>query len=557
MKITDHRPRTSSPRGSIEEAVTREHIKAAAEVKRGEHGPALRRYRRVLCADPSDGIASRNVVWLAAWLDLSSELAAKAGEWALCQHLDNSRTKFLTGRTLFWRGRVGAAIPLLGATIREGPDPKRAFSLLGEAISLRRDVSDNPSLGGPIPAAAGHRLVAIVRDMVSIDHILPVAWRWSQGAGRDAVLVFIGPMARIDWRIEAARSMDRVHVRTLQDLAPDLDVDRMSRRLFSGAIGRAVIFDKSNAVMARVFGGVARRHGAAFVALPHGEEALTNKLVKPRDTMLPATGETETDLYDLSIHSSDFTVKKWGLHAGPSVMVLGSARYCGGWLRKITPWAPPDENLPTGEALHLVLFLPKPDFIVDWVELEQTISLLAELPDTTLLVKAHPRRGGRHRLVERNGAWDLEVTELAGRDAVERLTKGSAESGWISAAAETESATLINWADVVLSLGTSMTWQAVVENKPVLELSWCHGNFTTMAKYLPSTDIRCRDDLLDGLNRIRTGGPNDFYQPGERDAFIEKFIEPNREDGEYAVLDAYVATLERLSTRFVANPGDA
>ena len=533
----------------IADAVTREHIRAVSEVKRGEDAAALRRYRRILCADPKDRIASLNLVWLAARLDLSSALAVLAGPWAIRQFPNNRRLEFLTGRTLFWRGRIADAIPLLGATVKDGPDPERAHALLGEAVGLRRDVSGNTSLGGPVPLPIGPRLVAFTRDVISLDHLLPVVWRWSEAGARDAVIVFTGPMPSRDWRIAAARSMRGVHVRTLLDLASDLDIDAMLRRLLSDAPGRLVVFDKTNDVTARVFGAAARRHGAAFVALPHGEEAFANKLTKTHETVVPAASHPGAELYDLSVHSSDFTIVKYGVPTGPHVAVLGSARYCRRWLRQLRQWVRPAEGLPTNQGLRLILFLPKPEKIVDWHELERVLRFLGNRPGVMLLVKAHPRRGGRHRLVQRNGDWDLEVTKTVERELLADIRAPGPDAGWIAAPPEIESGALVAWADVVLALGTSVTWEAVATNKPVLELSWCHGSRTTMATFLPSTDLRCRDDLLDALGRIERDGPAAFYPQAERDAFITRFIEPDIDGDENAVLDAYIETLEALATR--------
>jgi hypothetical protein len=533
----------------IAEAVTREHFSAVPEYKRGEDASAVRRYQRILCADPNDRIASHNLVWLATRLDLSSRVAALAGTWASCQFPDSTRLKFLTGRTLFWRGRISEAIPYLGATIKDGPDPKRAHSLLGEAVILKRDVSGNASLGGSPPPTTGLRLVAFTRDMISLDHLLPVVWHWTRDEERDAIIVFTGAVPSVDWRIEAAHAMQGVHVRNLLDLAPDLDIDRMVKSLFFGASGRLVIFDKSNDVMARVIGGVARRVGAAFVTLPHGEEAFANLLTKTHETMMSEQSQSNHELYDLSVHSSDFTLIKYGLSAGPRVAVLGSARYCRLWLRQIQQWVKPAEGLPTDHGLRLVMFLPKPEKIVDWSELERVLSFLGTRPGVTLVVKTHPRRGGRHRLVQNNGEWGLEVTETPEREKLATIRAPSPEAEWISAPPQLESSALVTWADVVLALGTSVTWQAVAANKPVLELSWCHGNRTTMSTFMRSTDMRCRDDLLDALTRIERDGPMAFYPEAERDDFIKRFIEPDIGGDERAVLNGYINSLEGLAVR--------
>lgn len=196
----------------IAEAVRQEHVRAVAEYKRSDDRSAIARYRRVLCADPGDRLATENFVWLATRDDMTSALGARVGRWAVRKFPDNMRVKYLTGRTLFWRGEIGAAIPLLGATATQGPDPERAYSMLGHALTLRLELSDMPSLGAEIPAANGPRLVAFARDMISLDHLLPVICRWSEMEHRDALIVLIGSVSIADWRIAAARAMPRVYV---------------------------------------------------------------------------------------------------------------------------------------------------------------------------------------------------------------------------------------------------------------------------------------------------------------------------------------------------------
>lgn len=550
----NHAWRTGGPPGkqalqiSIADIVRQDHTRAVSDTRNGEDAAALERYRRILCADPGDRLASANLVWLATRISLMSDLAARYGLRAVRQFPDDIRLKYLTGRTLFWRGRLAKAIPLLGDCVESGPDPKRAFALLGEALNFRREVADSPRLGGAVPAPAGPRLLAFTRDMISLDHLLPVVWRWSETGTRDAVIVITGALSASDARVSAAREMRGVHVRGFCELSDGLDIDAVTRNLLAGATAGIVVFDKSNDVTARIVGGAARRQGAGFAALPHGEEAFVNRLTQIHETARPPAPKPDDDLFDLSVHASDLTLIKYGLPTGPRVAVLGSARYCRRWLRECGRWLAPAGGGERGKGLRLVLFLPKPEKIVDWLELERVMTILAGRPGVTLMVKPHPRKGGRHRLERRNGEWVLERQRTEEHDLHAGISAPGSDAGWTVAPPDLESAALVAAADAVLALGTSVTWEAVARNKPVLELSWCHGSRSTLAAFLPCTDLRCRDDLLDALDRIARDGPQAFYVRSERDAFLKWFIEPDPEAGEAAVLDAYVDALDRVAT---------
>lgn len=108
-----------------------------------------------------------------------------------------------------------------------------------------------------------------------------------------------------------AQSMRGVHVRTLLDIAPDLDIDQMARDLLSDMTSGVVVFDKSNDVIARVFGSAAPHHGAAFVALPHGEQPYVNTLTNIDSSQIVPPRRHDTGLYDLAVVSSDFALLKY------------------------------------------------------------------------------------------------------------------------------------------------------------------------------------------------------------------------------------------------------
>ena len=531
----------------IAEAVRQEHVRAVAEYKRSDDHAAINRYRRVLCADPSDRLATENLVWLATRGDLTSALGARVGGWAIRQFPDNLRLLYLTGRTLFWRGEIGAAIPLLGATVTQGPDPARAYSMLGHALTLRDGAQASSFPGKPIEPASGEQLIIFARDAISLDHALPVLWRWRETVGRRAIVVMMGDIDTRDWRARAIENLPRAHIRSLRDLSPRFNLNGVLHDLLSGSSRGFVMFDRSSDVIARILRGIARRHAAAFVALPHGEEPYVNRLTNVDSKEIDDAPSKGFDLYDLTLVSSTFTIEKYGLSEQANIAVTGSARYCGAWLKTRDAMRPGHSDLPKPSGLRVVAFLPKPEKIVDWPELSRFLKTLAGRGDLTLLAQRHARTNVQYRLIQESGDWTLEPVTREDRTLPEEFSDPSPDAGWRTAAPETDASALITWADIVLALGTSVTWEAVMRRKPVLELSWCHGNHSTLARFLPATDMRTRDDAINAINTISRDGPEGFYPETEWETFVRRFVEPD--DGT-DVLDRHIQALEN------ARPGE-
>jgi len=528
----------------IAEAIRQEHIRAVAEYKRSDDHAAINRYRRVLCADPNDRLATENLVWLATRGDLTSALAARVGGWAIRQFPDNLRLEYMTGRTLFWRGEIGAAIPLLGTTATQGPDPARAFSMLGHALTLRDGAQASSFPEKPIAPASGEQLVIFARDAISLDHALPVLWRWREDMDRHAVVVMIGDIDADDWRARAIKSLPRAHIHSLRDLSASFDLNRVLHDLLNGSSRGFVMFDRSSDVIARILRGIARRHSAAFVSLPHGEEPYVNRLTNVDSKEIDDAPSKGFDLYDLTLVSSTFTIEKYRLSEQANIAVTGSARYCGAWLKIREAMRSGDSGLPETSGLRVVAFLPKPEKIVDWPELSRFLAILARRDDVTLLAQRHARTNLQYRLIQESGDWTLEPVTREDRTLPETFNDPLPEAGWRTAASEVDASALISWANLVLALGTSVTWEAVMRRKPVLELSWCHGNHSTLARFLPATDMRSRDDAIAAINAISRDGPEGFYPDAEWKNFVERFIEPP--DGTN-VLDMLIRVLDTVS----------
>ena len=87
------------------------------------------------------------------------------------------------------------------------------------------------------------------------------------------------------------------------------------------------------------------------------------------------------------------------------------------------------------------------------------------------------------------------------------------------------SSSLMKWADLVIDLGTSITWEAVKQDKPVLMLEYLHSNYSTVAYYIKQSEMKCRDQLYDILQKLVKNKNLKFYNEEERRKFIKEIID--------------------------------
>jgi hypothetical protein len=110
---------------------------------------------------------------------------------------------------------------------------------------------------------------------------------------------------------------------------------------------------------------------------------------------------------------------------------------------------------------------------------------------------------------------------------------------------DVHSGSLLRWCDAVLDVATSVSFEAVKVGKPVLSMEYLHAGYSTVAKIIPSTEMRCRDDVLETVRSLITNGGESYYQPFDRQRFIGEMIDcPDDE-----VLPRYVSFLEQLTNQ--------
>ena len=111
----------------------------------------------------------------------------------------------------------------------------------------------------------------------------------------------------------------------------------------------------------------------------------------------------------------------------------------------------------------------------------------------------------------------------------------------VSVAGDIHSIYLMNWADVIIDLATSVVFEAVKGKKPVLAADYLHAGRSALAEYMPEAELRCRDDVYKHMENFLSHGCGSFYIEEHRRRFLNEMINAG---GDSDVLSRYVALLE-------------
>lgn len=215
--------------------------------------------------------------------------------------------------------------------------------------------------------------------------------------------------------------------------------------------------------------------------------------------------------FDQVVVPNELTAHRWRPFIDHnSIQVLGSPRYCKEWINIISDLAPSYSPANAKDSeLKLVFFLRSLPYFINPDIIKMTIIFLAQFSDIHLVVKEHT--GGK-LFKDLSEKFDTDY------DNVSLLSN------------EVHSPSLLNWGDAFLSVGTSVTFQAIQQNKPVLELEYLHSNRTAAGHYMPTSVIRDFDELYDTICRLIDSGGELAIPESERGSFIENMVEPKGGD---------------------------
>jgi hypothetical protein len=408
------------------------------------------------------------------------------------------------------------------------------------------------------------RAVFFMRAYNDMDHFTPVIWKWvttthipvtivirmSKEAFNDYRILFLKQFPEVDVRHisefgleeqlvsdesrpakvkpsllnRAVRKITRLTNPPQKPAKPqkkyDVDgakVDAMLDTLFDDAEEGVAVFDwVTLSLFHRNFADAVvdytHRRGYGNISLPHGDTPYYNKMFKLEDINYSGVEHYEDNPSDCVVVPNPLTATRYTPFRGTQELkILGSPRYNGEWMEKLNTLLPAYQNPASEGKLKVLLFLRGPVFPIFWEEVINTVRMVTQFEDMFLVIKHHTRGGNETSPHHRE---HLELSKL------NKMTAPNLSIVYN----DIHSGSLLQWADVVLELGTSISFEAVTLNKPILALEFLHSNISTTAHYLPNTALQCKDHLYDELLRLREDHNHRLYTEAEREHFIGQMI---------------------------------
>lgn len=260
----------------------------------------------------------------------------------------------------------------------------------------------------------------------------------------------------------------------------------------------------------------ARKRSWPTVSLPHGDSPYCNLLENKSDLNYGRMENYRRNgtMFDYVVVPNALTARRYNEWLAPDrLKVLGSPRYNDEWmgiLSDMTPSFAPENDT---EGLKIALFLRPKDYAIHWEEVITSMRLVMQFPDVRLVIKHHTRESSVTRLM--NAFPELRTSD---NPRIE-FALNDAPSG-----------SVIRWADVIMDLGTSATFEAVKLGKPVLALEYLQANYLTISSYMPECEMKCRDHLYDAIAAFIENPRRPFYDEMHRQRFIQEVIGPPEAD---------------------------
>ncbi len=241
-----------------------------------------------------------------------------------------------------------------------------------------------------------------------------------------------------------------------------------------------------------------------IISLPHGDNPHYNKLIMSTDySFADADVYKPTARFDEIVVPNELCARRYYPHKNQEhIHIVGSPRYNQSWLEYLHKQIPVYQNTQATNKLKIIMFLRPSRYLINVEEISGTIKMLSLLNYIHLIIVPHTREEKDLKKLDIPSVPHVQISEP-----------------------EIYASSLILWADVILDLATSISFEAIKLHKNVLTLEYLHGNVSTIGKFMPSTAVFCRDELLEKLSIIQKSNKEIIYTEQERETFCRTMID--------------------------------
>lgn len=356
-----------------------------------------------------------------------------------------------------------------------------------------------------------------------LDHLSPVAWKLLENGHEVSYLSTIPSITSVDYRVLFLSSFSAFsiinEIETFSNRYLRLSVffrrahfNRLARRTIPRKIRVAILcfilrtflrnhFIKESHFDALIYGWSeperqnfydAQAYGIPNICLPHGYPCYTNYDYNPHIQQIrKSTGEwpdfsnrNDFNAYVVQTDRHRRLIVDWKQDER-KVEVWGNARFSAEWsainLGLLGEYRPP---CPLGVRQKVLFLLPFNAYSDPSTDLIELLFGLAEEPSVFLALKGHTRGDGDLR-----GAWALDLCAHPN----------------VVMCPDTQTPSVIRWADVVINFATGTAIEALHQGKPLIHAAYLTPNTSAFESCSAVHIARSKVDVLRLLEDARNG----------------------------------------------------
>jgi len=387
-----------------------------------------------------------------------------------------------------------------------------------------------------------------LRHNNDIDHITPVLYKWLSTENIPTDIIITTDRKHLeDYRINYLKQYKNANIYYIDDLfkknslehffikyyfkystqadnyikkmnfakkISDKRIKKIAKKVFKGTNKGIVVFDWTYTYFVRQIVKIAQNKKFKTISLPHGDAPYVNQLItsnamnyKFMDTHASA------DIFDYLVVPNHLCYKRYDKYLDKDkIKILGSPRYSDEWMDILLKMIQPYKVDESKNKLKIVLFLRNMGYPIFWEEVVRSIKFILQFPNVFLIVQHHPRNTRAEKLTKKLIKLFPELESIIDVN-VKFNYKG------------VNSVSLLKWSDLVIDVGTSITWDAIKQKIPVLMPEYLHANYSTVAYYIKASEIKHKDQFYEIIDSFVKNKKRKFYDEVDRQRFIKEIID--------------------------------